>query len=272
MNFRRKWMTIGMLLVCLLLSLGSIGLNASSAPAQAPAPVQIAQAVAPAPIVAPAPQKISKPVAAVPSDQDLLAITIYREARGEPIEGQMQVGFVILERTRHTQWPHTVGAVVLQKHNGICQFTSWCLRHAAKFEPASWELAQREAAWLMAGTVQDSLHATCYDTVEHPKWGTMVGKVGRHFFYDCARKDTWKKSSSVSPPTAHNSAISASSTITAQSFSAPSLVSENPITKPRSNITTSSAFQSIPTATRLWAITFRQGSAPMPRPETWETA
>jgi len=47
-------------------------------------------------------------------DTNLLARTIYAEARGEPYLGQVAVGAVVLNRTRHPGFPKTITGVVYQ--------------------------------------------------------------------------------------------------------------------------------------------------------------
>ncbi len=48
------------------------------------------------------------------SDEQLLARAINGEARGEPYEGQVAVGAVILNRTRHPSFPKTIAGVIYQ--------------------------------------------------------------------------------------------------------------------------------------------------------------
>lgn len=48
------------------------------------------------------------------SDIQLLARAINGEARGEPYEGQVAVGAVILNRVKHSQFPNTVSGVIYQ--------------------------------------------------------------------------------------------------------------------------------------------------------------
>ncbi len=43
-----------------------------------------------------------------------LAMNIYHEARGEPIEGQLAVALVTMNRVRHERYPNTVCRVVWQ--------------------------------------------------------------------------------------------------------------------------------------------------------------
>lgn len=47
-------------------------------------------------------------------DVDLLALLINGEARGEPYEGQVAVGAVILNRTRDARFPSTIAGVIYQ--------------------------------------------------------------------------------------------------------------------------------------------------------------
>ncbi len=53
-------------------------------------------------------------------DIDLLARIIYAEARGEPYNGQVAVGAVILNRVEHPDFPDTIDGVIYQDG----QFTS----------------------------------------------------------------------------------------------------------------------------------------------------
>lgn len=48
------------------------------------------------------------------SDVQLLARAINGEARGEPYEGQVAVGAVIMNRTRHAEFPKTISGVIYQ--------------------------------------------------------------------------------------------------------------------------------------------------------------
>jgi len=48
------------------------------------------------------------------SDEQLLARAINGEARGEPYEGQVAVGAVILNRTRDSRFPKTIAGVIYQ--------------------------------------------------------------------------------------------------------------------------------------------------------------
>lgn len=49
------------------------------------------------------------------SDIQLMARAINGEARGEPYEGQVAVGAVILNRVKHSSFPNTIAGVIYEK-------------------------------------------------------------------------------------------------------------------------------------------------------------
>ena len=49
------------------------------------------------------------------SDVQLMARAINGEARGEPYEGQVAVGAVILNRVKHSSFPNTIAGVIYEK-------------------------------------------------------------------------------------------------------------------------------------------------------------
>ncbi len=56
----------------------------------------------------------SAPSSRTSADVRLLAHLIYGEARGEPYEGQVAVGAVVLNRTRDSRFPKTIAGVIYQ--------------------------------------------------------------------------------------------------------------------------------------------------------------
>ncbi len=65
------------------------------------------------------------------NDVNLLARLISAEARGEPYSGQVAVGAVVLNRTKHPSFPHSISGVIYQKG----AFT--CLQDGQFYEPVS---------------------------------------------------------------------------------------------------------------------------------------
>lgn len=59
-------------------------------------------------------QNISYAVSSNTSDAQLLARAINGEARGEPYEGQVAVGAVILNRVKDSKFPNTIAGVIYQ--------------------------------------------------------------------------------------------------------------------------------------------------------------
>ncbi len=53
----------------------------------------------------------------------LLARMIHAEARGEPLEGQIAVGAVIINRLVSDRFPGTIREIIFQRTNGVYQFT-----------------------------------------------------------------------------------------------------------------------------------------------------
>ncbi|MEL4106500.1 spore cortex-lytic enzyme [Oscillospiraceae bacterium WX1] len=54
------------------------------------------------------------------NDMELLARLISAEARGEPYTGQVAVGAVVLNRTKHPAFPHSISGVVYQPGAFTC--------------------------------------------------------------------------------------------------------------------------------------------------------
>lgn len=50
-----------------------------------------------------------------PEERDLLARLIHAEARGEPLEGQIAVGAVVINRVKSDKFPDTITEVIYQK-------------------------------------------------------------------------------------------------------------------------------------------------------------
>ena len=62
----------------------------------------------------------SAPAATNDSNVELLARLISAEARGEPYAGQVAVGAVVINRTRHPSFPSTISGVIYQRGAFSC--------------------------------------------------------------------------------------------------------------------------------------------------------
>lgn len=128
-------------------------------------------------------------------DFNCLAQAVYFEARGEPIEGQLAVAQVVLNRVKSSRYPNKVCAVVFQneKRRHRCQFSFACdgksdrPRHLG-----SWGQAKKISLIAVQGLWQDlSLEATHYHAnYVSPKWSASLKptvQYGAHYFYKDVR-------------------------------------------------------------------------------------
>ena len=123
------------------------------------------------------------------SETECLALNIYHEARGEPVNGQVAVGIVTLNRVASRRFPNDVCTVVHQRK----QF-SWTRlpEHTLVIDnPRAWRQAREVAKRVLAGdyTADDYkldgvMHYHNYKV--RPRWaanGQLVAAIGRHRFY-----------------------------------------------------------------------------------------
>jgi hypothetical protein len=119
------------------------------------------------------------------AELECLAGAIYFESKGEPIEGQLAVAEVVLNRTKSGKFPTTICGVVKQRH----QFS---FVRGGRFPP----IARASAAWRKAVAIAhialddlaDSRARNAmffHATYVRPAWRglTRIAQVGRHIFY-----------------------------------------------------------------------------------------
>lgn len=117
-----------------------------------------------------------------------LALVIYVEARGEPIDGQLVVADVVMNRVKHEWWPDDVCSVVFDdaQFSGIGAHIDL---YSVFVDPA-WSASIRVATDALEGSLMGS-DATHYHTTDsNPYWSnhlTLLGQYGNHIFY---REDT----------------------------------------------------------------------------------
>ena len=116
---------------------------------------------------------------APPSETECLSKVIYFEARGEPVEGQIAVGQVVLNRVRSRLYP-----------NGICQVIEQQNQFAPKIqitEPEAYNKARSIALFVLSGAPDlsnGSTHFFAYKTV-NPFWSQHIehrADIGSHRF------------------------------------------------------------------------------------------
>jgi len=135
--------------------------------------------------------------------RQLMALTIYGEARGESKEGKIAVGSVILERVDHRKWDgQTIQEVCLMPYQFSCYLPNDPNFKALKLIAESWkekyqnglDLQQcyRVAADLLDGIIDRTPaiamnHATQYKTIScQAAWANkmkLIATIGAHEFY-----------------------------------------------------------------------------------------
>lgn len=120
-----------------------------------------------------------------------LAQAVYFEARSEPIEGQMAIAQVVLNRVRSVEYPHSICGVVFQgqKHKNNCQFSFACDGISDRPQNSvAWKQATYVAEAALAHQQDDlTLDATHYHAAYvDPAWAATLKptvRLGRHIFY-----------------------------------------------------------------------------------------
>lgn len=121
-----------------------------------------------------------------------LAQNIYHEARGEPMEGKLAVGHVVMNRMADKRFPHLACSVVKQggdRRRYRCQFTWWCDGRSDRArDRMAWEESLVIAYLIRAGLTTDPTDgALWYHTTSvHPSWSKRLVRqvtIGRHIFY-----------------------------------------------------------------------------------------
>lgn len=94
-------------------------------------------------------------IALTPAEVKCLADVIYHESRSEREIGQVGVGYVVLNRMGHPQYPKTACGVAYDRKHG-CQFSWACGKAAAKIRyPALYEASRKVAMDVMTGRVEN---------------------------------------------------------------------------------------------------------------------
>ena len=120
-----------------------------------------------------------------------LAQAVYFEARSEPLEGQLAVAQVVLNRVKSSRYPNTICDVVFQNDHRRhkCQFSFACDGLTdTPYESRAWTQASKVAVVAHSGLWEDITDkATHYHaTYVSPRWSrTMIStaQYGEHKFY-----------------------------------------------------------------------------------------
>lgn len=120
-----------------------------------------------------------------------IAMAVYWEARGEPIEGQFAVGQVVINRMHDPRYPSDACSVVYEggEVRNECQFSFYCDgRSDQPIDTVSWKLSQLIAEAVYSGrgfpVIGEATHY--HATRVRPDWastGDVVATVNDHVFY-----------------------------------------------------------------------------------------
>jgi spore germination cell wall hydrolase CwlJ-like protein len=131
-----------------------------------------------------------RPVAKIDAKElSCLAKNIYHEARGEPLEGQLAVAIVTLNRVNHRDFPKDICSVVYQRTATTCQFSWVCDKTLAIRDLNKFVQAVEIARIAIEGRESiDEISKALYYHADYvnPGWHqkTKVAKIGRHIFYE----------------------------------------------------------------------------------------
>lgn len=118
-----------------------------------------------------------------------LANTLYHEARGEGIAGQVAVAEVVLNRVDDPRFPRSVCGVVNQGNSRGCQFSWTCDGRSDRIrDRAAWDRAARIARAMLDGAPRNLTDgATFFHTrAVRPSWSRRFERtvrIGAHTFY-----------------------------------------------------------------------------------------
>ncbi|MEM7170295.1 MAG: cell wall hydrolase [Pseudomonadota bacterium] len=126
------------------------------------------------------------------AELDCLALNIYHEARGEPADGMIAVGQVVMNRVADARFPGSVCAVVQQGGETElhrCQFSWWCDgRSDQPKEAGAFEMSESLARKLLAGALDDPTGGALWYHADYvaPEWRNDFAEgptIGQHIFY-----------------------------------------------------------------------------------------
>ena len=122
-----------------------------------------------------------------------LALTVYHEARSQPLIEQVAVAQVVLNRVSSPNFPNTVCAVVRENRypNQLhkCQFSFMCDGLLETYpDTAAWVQSNQIASLVLSPTLPDLVMGATHYHADYvkPYWASTqnkVAQVGRHIFY-----------------------------------------------------------------------------------------
>jgi spore germination cell wall hydrolase CwlJ-like protein len=125
------------------------------------------------------------------AEHQCLEEAIYFESRGEPLEGQIAVAEVVLNRVDDRQFPNTICGVTNQGvgRGRACQFSYACDGNSDVMKsPVARDRSEKLAALMLAGRARTLTDGALYfhTRASSPKWArkmTRTNAIGHHYFY-----------------------------------------------------------------------------------------
>lgn len=113
-----------------------------------------------------------------------LALVVYTEARGEPLDGQLLVAEVVLNRVQMESYPDKVCDVAFdhKQFSGL----SKPLDLETIFDDPAWDTSVEVAYKALEGGILGLGASHYHNTKVTPYWSkklTVLGKYGKHIFY-----------------------------------------------------------------------------------------
>ncbi|MGB3723241.1 MAG: cell wall hydrolase [Pacificimonas sp.] len=120
------------------------------------------------------------------AEMECLASAVYNEARGEPLEGQLAVAQVVLNRAQDRRWPSSICDVVYQRYQ--FSFTFDGKPDVPASRNSSWKRAEAVAVVAATDNWQDVTDEAVFfhATYVNPRWKKAFKRttdIGRHIFY-----------------------------------------------------------------------------------------
>jgi len=128
---------------------------------------------------------------------DCLAENIYHEARSEPVDGQIAVALVTLNRVNDERFPKDICGVVKQKtkiqERTVCQFSWYCMPVRLNKNSEYYQEAMKHALHVYANheLIDDFTRGSLFYHADYvnPGWKLLrTVVIGRHIFYKEGRK------------------------------------------------------------------------------------
>jgi len=125
-----------------------------------------------------------------------LVAAIFFEARDQPIDGQVTVGQVVMNRKAHEDFPDTICSVVYEDrafsftHDGLSDDPA---TYTSEIDRRAHVLATEVALEVLEGATPYQVTSTHYHASHVvPYWSRayiLDGQVGDHIYYTCSRAE-----------------------------------------------------------------------------------